>query len=141
MGGEIMELNAGSVFKTIIAVGGGAASYLFGGWSSLLEILLAFVIIDYITGFVAAGIEGKLASEVGLKGIAKKVFIFVMVAVAHLADQAAGTQIIRDAAIFFYLANELLSIIENSGRIGLPVPPIISHAVEILKGKGEVSKE
>ena len=136
-----MELNAGSVFKTIIAVGGGAASYLFGGWSSLLEILLAFVIIDYITGFVAAGIEGKLASEVGLKGIAKKVFIFVMVAVAHLADQAAGTQIIRDAAIFFYLANELLSIIENSGRIGLPVPPIISHAVEILKGKGEVSKE
>jgi len=63
------------------------------------------------------------------------------VAVAHLADQAAGTQIIRDAAIFFYLANELLSIIENSGRIGLPVPPIISHAVEILKEKGEVSKE
>lgn len=136
-----MNLNAESIFKSIVAIGGGAASYLFGGWSSLLEILLAFVIIDYITGFVAAGIEGKLASEVGLKGIAKKVFIFVMVAVAHLADQAAGTQIIRDAAIFFYLANELLSIIENSGRIGLPVPPIISHAVEILKEKGEVSKE
>ncbi len=136
-----MNLNAESIFKSIVAIGGGAASYLFGGWSSLLEILLAFVIIDYITGFVAAGIEGKLASEVGLKGIAKKVFIFVMVAVAHLADQTAGTQIIRDAAIFFYLANELLSIIENSGRIGLPVPPIISHAVEILKEKGEVSKE
>jgi len=136
-----VNLNAESIFKSIVAIGGGTASYLFGGWSSLLEILLAFVIIDYITGFVAAGIEGKLASEVGLKGIAKKVFIFVMVAVAHLADQAAGTQIIRDAAIFFYLANELLSIIENSGRIGLPVPPIISHAVEILKGKGEVSKE
>ena len=136
-----MNLNAESIFKSIVAIGGGAASCLFGGWSSLLEILLAFVIIDYITGFVAAGIEGKLASEVGLKGIAKKVFIFVMVAVAHLADQAAGTQIIRDAAIFFYLANELLSIIENSGRIGLPVPPIISHAVEILKEKGEVSKE
>ncbi len=136
-----MNLNAESIFKSIVAIGGGAASYLFGGWSSLLEILLAFVIIDYITGFVAAGIEGKLASEVGLKGIAKKVFIFVMVAAAHLADQAAGTQIIRDAAIFFYLANELLSIIENSGRIGLPVPPIISHAVEILKEKGEVSKE
>ena len=136
-----MNLNAESIFKSIVAIGGGTASCLFGGWSSLLEILLAFVIIDYITGFVAAGIEGKLASEVGLKGIAKKVFIFVMVAVAHLADQAAGTQIIRDAAIFFYLANELLSIIENSGRIGLPVPPIISHAVEILKEKGEVSKE
>ncbi len=136
-----MNLNAESIFKSIVAIGGGAASYLFGGWSSLLEILLAFVIIDYITGFVAAGIEGKLASEVGLKGIAKKVFIFVMVAVAHLADQAAGTQIIRDAAIFFYLANEILSIIENSGSIGLPVPPVIVQAVEILKGKGEVSKE
>ena len=130
--------DAGSVFKVIVALGGGAASYLFGGWSSLLGILLAFVVIDYITGFVAAGIEGKLSSEVGLRGIAKKIFIFVMIAVAHLADQAAGTSIIRDAAIFFYLANELLSIIENSGRIGLPVPPIITQAVELLKGKSEV---
>ena len=136
-----MEINAGSIFKTIIALGGGAASYLFGGWSSLLSILLAFVVIDYVTGVVAAGMEGKLSSAVGLRGIAKKIFIFVMVAVAHLADQAAGTQVIRDAAIFFYLANELLSIIENSGRIGLPVPPMISQAVEILKGKGEVNKE
>jgi toxin secretion/phage lysis holin len=136
-----MELNTGSIFKTVVALGGGAASYLFGGWSSLLGILLAFVVIDYITGFWAAGAEGRLASEVGLKGIAKKVFIFVMVSVAHLADQAVGTEIIRDAAIFFYLANELLSIIENSGSIGLPVPPVIVQAVEILKGKGEVSKE
>lgn len=136
-----MELNAGSVFKTIIAIGGGAASYLFGGWSSLLSILLAFVVIDYVTGVVAAGMEGKLSSAVGLRGIAKKIFIFVMVAVAHLADQAAGTQVIRDAAIFFYLANEILSIIENSGNIGLPVPPVIVQAVEVLKGKGEVSKE
>jgi toxin secretion/phage lysis holin len=140
-----MEFNAGSIFKTIVALGGGAVSYLFGGWSPLLGILLAFVVIDYITGFVAAGIEGKLASEVGLKGIAKKVFIFVMVAVAHLADQAIGPEtlpiLIRDAAIFFYLANELLSIIENSGRIGLPVPPIIVKAVELLKNKSEVHHE
>jgi len=136
-----MELNAGSVFKTIIAIGGGAASYLFGGWSSLLGILLAFVAIDYVTGVVAAGMEGKLSSAVGLWGIAKKIFIFVLVAVAHLADHAVGTEIIRDAAIFFYLANELLSIIENTGSIGLPVPPVIVQAVEILKGKGEVSKE
>lgn len=137
-----MEFNASSVFRTIVALGGGAASYLFGGWSSLLGILLAFVAIDYITGFVAAGIEGKLASEVGLKGIAKKIFIFVMVAVGHLVDQAIGPGIlpilIRDAAIFFYLANELLSIIENSGRIGLPVPPMITKAVDLLRGKSEV---
>lgn len=136
-----MEFNTGSVFKTAVALGGGAASYLFGGWSPLLGVLLTFIIIDYITGVVAAGIEGKLSSEVGLKGIAKKVFIFVIVAVAHLADQAAGTNIIRDAAIFFYLANELLSIVENSGRIGLPIPPMIAQAVEILQGKSEVNKE
>ena len=134
-------MNSGSVFKTVVALGGGAASYLFGGWSSLLGILVAFVVIDYISGFVAAGIEGKLASSVGLRGIAKKVFIFVIVAVAHLADQAAGTSIIRDAAIFFYLANELLSIVENSGRIGLPIPPVIAQAVEILQGKSEVKEE
>lgn len=138
-----MELNAGSVFKTIIAIGGGAASYLFGGWSSLLSILLAFVVIDYVTGVVAAGMEGKLSSAVGLRGIAKKIFIFVMVAVAHLADQAVDINVIKDAAIFFYLANELISIIENSGRIGLPVPPVVAQAVELLKGKGkgEVSKQ
>ena len=134
-------MNSGSVFKTVVALGGGAASYLFGGWSSLLGILVAFVVIDYISGFVAAGIEGKLASSVGLRGIAKKVFIFVIVAVAHLADQAAGTSIIRDAAIFFYLANELLSIVENSGRIGLPVPPLIAQAVEMLQGKSGVKEE
>jgi len=132
-----MEFKAGSLFKTVVALGGGAASYLYGGWSSLLGILLAFVVIDYVTGFVAAGMEGKLASNVGLKGIAKKIFIFVMVAVGHLADQAIGTQIIRDTVIFFYLANELLSITENSGRIGLPVPPILTKAVAILQGKGE----
>lgn len=126
-----------TIVKTIFAVGGGAVSYFYGGWSVLLGILLTLVAIDYVTGFLAAAFAGKLSSEVGLKGIAKKIFIFVLVAVAHLADQAIGTEIIRDAAIFFYLANELLSIIENSGRIGLPVPPVIIRAVEILKGKSE----
>jgi len=136
-----VDFNMGSMFKVVVALGGGAASYLFGGWSSLLGILLFFVVADYVSGFVAAGIEGRLASSVGLKGIAKKVFIFVIVAVAHLADQAAGIAIIRDTAIFFYLANELLSIIENSGRIGLPIPPVIAQAVEILQGKSGVKEE
>jgi len=144
IGGGKMK-DAGSVFKVIVALGGGAASYLFGGWSPLLGVLLTFVIIDYITGVVAAGIEGKLSSEVGLKGIAKKVFIFVMVAVAHLVDQAVGLNVLpillRDAAIFFYLANELLSITENAGRIGIPIPPFIAEAVALLRGKSEVSKE
>lgn len=108
------------------ACGGAALSYLYGGWSQLLGILLAFVVIDYITGIVASGVEGKLSSSIGMKGIAKKVYIFVIVAVAHLTDKAVGTNaVLMDAATFFYMANELLSIIENSGRMGLPVPTVM----------------
>src|SRR5690606_20413472 len=107
-----------NLYKSIIAVGGAAASYLFGGWSALLSILLTFVVLDYVTGFLAAAKKGKLNSEVGLWGIAKKVAIFFVVAVAHLVDTALGdAHLFRDAAIFFYLANELLSITENTGRL------------------------
>ena len=128
-----------NVYKFSMTALGGVIGYLWGGWNALLGILLAFVIIDYITGFIAAGAEGKLSSEVGFKGIAKKILIFVLVAVAHLLDEALGgnNDIFRDAVIFFYLANELLSIIENSGRAGLPVPDVLRNAVEILKGKGD----
>lgn len=132
------NLNAGDIFKIIIAGGGACISYLYGGWSSLLGILLAFVAIDYVTGVAAAAIEGQLSSNVGLKGIAKKVFIFVIVAVAHLVDSSLGDgHIFRDATIFFYVANELLSILENAGRAGVPIPPIIQQAIEILRGKSE----
>lgn len=128
-----------NVYKLSMTALGGIIGYLWGGWNALLGILLAFVIIDYITGFIAAGAEGKLSSEVGFKGIAKKILIFVLVAVAHLLDEALGgnNDIFRDAVIFFYLANELLSIIENSGRAGLPVPDVLRNTVEILKGKGD----
>jgi len=130
-----------NIFKTLVAIGGAAVSYLFGEWSALLSALLAFVVADYIAGVLAAGVEGKLSSSVGLKGIARKVFIFVLVAVAHLVDTALGDgHLFRDATIFFYLANELLSILENAGRVGLPIPEGIKQAVEVLKGKGELKQ-
>lgn len=132
------RLDLGCIFKLIIASGGACASYLFGGWSQLLGILLAFVIIDYIAGVFASAIEGKLSSDIGRKGIAKKVFIFVIVAVAHLVDVALGNgNFFRDATIFFYLANETISILENGGRIGLPIPEVLQKAIEILKGKSQ----
>ena len=128
------------LLKSIIAFGGACTSYFFGGWSALLGVLLTFVVIDYVTGVLASAVEGRLSSSVGLKGIAKKVFIFVMVAVAHLVDQSLTTShFFRDATIFFYLANELISIIENSGRVGLPVPDILKQAIEVLKGKSQPS--
>lgn len=126
------------VFKTSVTALGGLIGYLFGEWSVLLQILLAFVIIDYVTGLLASGIEGKLSSKVGFSGIAKKLMIFILVALGHLVDKALGDgSMIQNAIVFFYLGNELLSIIENAGRTGLPVPEQIKNAVQILKGKGE----
>lgn len=127
-----------TVFKSLVGAGGAAASYLYGGWSAFLGILLTFVVIDYITGVLASATEGRLSSAIGAKGIAKKVFIFTIVAVAHLVDISLGeAHVFRDATIFFYLANEVLSILENAGRVGIPIPPIISKAVQVLQGKGD----
>ncbi|WP_419892584.1 phage holin family protein [Paenibacillus xylanexedens] len=112
-------------------------SYFFGGWSVVLGVLLFFVILDYLTGIAAAGMSGKLESNVGMFGIARKVFIFAMVSVAHLVDGVLGDgHLFRDAVAFFYIANELLSIIENGGKLGAPIPPVIRQAIEVLKGKG-----
>ncbi|AOZ91617.1 phage holin family protein [Paenibacillus crassostreae] len=122
--------------KAVIPVASVVASFFFGGWSALLTILLVFVVLDYITGVAAAAKEGKLKSNIGLWGIARKMVIFAIVAVAHLTDQAlGGSHLFRDAAIFFYLANELLSLIENAGRLDAPIPPGLKQAVEVLKGK------
>jgi toxin secretion/phage lysis holin len=127
--------------KWLLAVGSGMASYLFGGWSGVLGVLLVFVILDYVTGVVAAGAAGQLKSKIGLVGIARKAFIFAMVAVGHLVDGILGDgHLFRDTVAYFYIANELLSLVENGGKLGAPIPPVIRQAVEVLKGKGGVEK-
>jgi len=129
-------------FKAVLAVIGVAASYLFGGWDKLIIALVVFVALDYLSGIAAAAYQGKLSSQVGLKGIAKKMFIFIVVALGHVVDQTLGntTTLIRDAVIYFYLANELISILENGGKLNAPIPPIITQAIEVLKGKAGASK-
>ena len=129
--------NLGTYFKTAVAGLGTLITYLFGGWSTLLGVLLVFIIVDYISGMMSAFIDGRLSSSIGFRGIAKKVMIFTIVAVGHLVDIALGTNVIMVAVIYFYLANELLSIIENAGRIGIPIPDALSNAVQILNSKGE----
>lgn len=125
-----------TVGKWLLALGGGAISYLFGGWSGVLGVLLVFVILDYLTGIAAAAAEGKLKSKIGLIGIARKVFIFAMVAVGHLVDGILGDgHMFRDAVAIFYILNELLSITENGGKLGAPIPPAIRQAIEVLRGK------
>lgn len=116
-------------------------TYLYGGWSGVLSALLVFVIVDFATGMVAAGATGSLRSKTCYIGIARKVFIFAMVAVAHLVDGILGdAHMFRDAAAYFYIANEVLSIIENGGKLGAPIPPAIIQMVEVLKGKGGQEK-
>lgn len=129
------------IVKALVAAMGAAISYLFGEWSPMLGVLLALVVADYGSGFVASALEGKLSSAVGFRGIAKKIAIFGLVAIGHLIDSAIGeAHLIRDAAIWFYAANELLSIIENMGRLGVPIPPVIQQAVAVLQGKAGVDK-
>lgn len=122
--------------KSFIAVSGGFCGYFFGGWDAVLQILVTMAAIDYITGMIAAGYNGELKSKVGFKGIAKKVVLFLMVGVAAQLDTAFGSNsAIREATIFFFMGNELLSILENAGRMGIPLPQALTNAVEILGGK------
>ncbi len=127
-----------NIIKLIVAFFGAAASFLFGGWSLLLQVLVIFIVVDYIMGVLVAGYQGRLSSKIGFKGIAKKVMILLLVAVAHAVDTILGDgTFIRDAVIFFYLANELLSIIETAGKTNLPIPPALKGAIETLRNKGE----
>jgi toxin secretion/phage lysis holin len=126
------------VFKTGAAILGGFAGLIFGESTGILRSLLWMMAIDYGTGMAAGYKEKTLSSKVGFKGIAKKVVILAMVALAHQVDSALGTKnMFRDATIVFYMANELLSIFENAGRIGVPVPERLTQAVEVLKGKSK----
>lgn len=133
---ELKQLE--NIIKVSAGIGGGLASFLFGGWSVLLQVLVVFIILDYIIGVLAAAHLGQLNSKIGFRGIAKKVTILLLVAVAHMIDTVIGdSHLIRDAVIFFYIANELLSIIENAGKTGLPIPDTLKKAVETLKGEGK----
>ncbi|NUK31054.1 phage holin family protein [Parageobacillus sp. VR-IP] len=125
-------------FKTSAAILGGFAGLIFGESIGLIIVLFWSSVIDYGSGTVAAFMEKTLSSKIGFKGIAKKVMIFVMVALAHQVDTALGTKnMFRDATVVFYIANELLSIFENAKRMGIDVPERLLQAVEVLKGKSK----
>lgn len=120
-------------FKWLIALAGGFLTSLLGGWDLALQVLVLFVVLDYATGLVAAYEEQNLNSRVGFKGIAKKILLFVPVAVAYWLDMLLGQEILRSLAIFFYIANEGLSMVENLARAGIPFPEQIQTALEQLK--------
>ena len=103
---------------------GGWLGYFLGGCDGLLYALIAFVVIDYITGVMCAIINRELSSAVGFKGIFRKVLIFLLVGIANIIDvQVIGTgAVLRTAVIFFYISNEGVSLLENAGHLGLPIP-------------------
>ncbi len=122
---------------------GGWLGWFLGGCDGLLYALIAFVAIDYITGVMCAVIDHRLSSEVGFKGIFKKVLIFLLVGVANILDvQVIGTGcVLRTAVIFFYISNEGVSLLENAAYLGLPVPEKIKTVLEQLHSRSESEDE
>lgn len=128
-----------SFLQLIFTAIGGWLGYFLGGCDGLLFALLAFVVIDYITGIMCAIADKTLSSEVGFKGICRKVLIFLLVGIANVLDvEVIGTgSILRTAVIFFYISNEGVSLLENAAHLGLPVPEKMKAVLEQLHDKSE----
>ena len=125
--------------QVVFAAVGGGIGWFIGGADGFLYALIAFVVIDYITGIMCAIVDKKLSSEVGFKGIFKKVLIFTMVGIGNIIDvQVLGQAgVLRTAVIFFYLSNEGVSLLENAGHLGLPIPAKLKAVLEQLHDRAE----
>jgi len=129
--------------QAVFAAIGAFLGWFLGGSDGFLYALIAFVTIDYLTGVMCAIADRKLSSEIGAKGIFKKVLIFVLVGVGHIIDsQVLGDGgAVRTAVIFFYLSNEGISILENAAHIGLPVPEKLKNVLEQLHSRSDEEDE
>jgi toxin secretion/phage lysis holin len=129
--------------QAALAAAGGFLGWFLGGLDGFLYALVAFVVLDYLTGVLCAVADRKLSSEVGFKGIFRKVLIFALVGVGNIIDsQVLGNGgAVRTAVIFFYLSNEGVSILENAGHLGLPIPEKLKAVLEQLHSRdGEEDK-
>ena len=129
----------------IIGVVGSVIANALGGWDMFLQVLIGCMAVDFVSGLIVAGVfkksnkteTGALASNASWRGLAKKGMTLLIIYVATLVDKAAGTNIIRNAVIIGYIANEALSILENAGLMGLWVPQILKDAIDVLRKKSE----
>lgn len=132
-----------NVFCTVAGVVGSFVASLFGGWTASLTTLLIFMAADYVTGLVVAGVfhnspkteTGALESRAGLKGLIRKATVLLFVLISYRLDLAMGVAYVKDAVCIAFIANELLSIVENAGLMGLPIPSVITNAIDVLKKK------
>jgi toxin secretion/phage lysis holin len=124
------------LLMTLSGSTGGVIGFLFGGWSQLLTLFFFILILDYLSGVGGAIVSGKgLSSAEGMKGIIKKFAIVLIIILGNFVDQVAGTDFIMMGFIFFFMANELLSIVENYGKMGLPLPDKIKDIITILRDR------
>ena len=133
---------------TVIGIIGGAISALLGGWDSALVTLMIFMGVDFVTGFIVAAMgkskhsdSGRLTSQAGWIGLAKKFCVLLMIVVAVRIDILLGTTYVRDATAIGFCVNELLSIVENTSLMGIPYPEPIRKAIEVLQKKAGNTKE
>ena len=134
---------------TYVGVIGGAIAGLFGGWDTALQTLVIFMAVDYITGLIVAGVfhtspktkTGTLESRAGWKGLCRKGVGLLVVLVACRLDGVMGSNFLRDMAVIGFIANETISIIENAGLMGVPVPKVLVEAVDVLKQRAEKAEK
>ena len=133
---------------TAIGLVGGAIATALGGWDFSVKALLICMAIDYASGWIVAAVfknspkteTGALASNIGLKGLARKAMMLALVAVGNLVDGALGVSYIRDAIVIAFMANESLSILENAGLMGIPLPDALTKAIDVLAQKSNSAK-
>ena len=146
----LVELGSKEVLKRMkytisatLGVTGSVVASLFGGWTAAMTTLLIFMVIDYVSGFLCASVfhqspkteSGGLESRAGYKGLCRKGMILLFVLIGYRLDLALGSTYIKDAVCIGFMCNELISIVENAGLMGLPIPGVISKTIDILTEK------
>lgn len=138
-----------NVLSIFIGIVGATITTLFGGWSVGLTTLVIFMAVDYISGLLVAGVfksspkskSGALSSKVGYKGLCKKGMSLLIVLIAYRLDLLVGTNYIRDAVVIGFCVNELISIVENAGLMGIPLPPILIKTIDVLVNREDKLNE
>lgn len=132
------------VFNSLIAGVATILTWAFGNWDTALAVLIVFIVLDYVTGLLKGAVNKELSSDVGFRGLARKAVILIVLIVAVALDRLSntGTWVFRTLVCYFYIANEGISIIENSAALGLPVPKKLTEAlIQLKKGNEESTKE
>lgn len=138
-----------NILCAIVGAIGGAVAHFFGEYDMIFEALIVLMVCDYLSGLIVAGVfkrsnktkNGGLNSKAGFKGLCRKIMTLVFVVVAHYIDVVLGIDYVRNAVIIGFCANECLSIVENAGIMGLPLPAAVINGVELLKAKSEEDKK